>query len=130
MDKGRTTKEIANSTDRRLDDFVLDKDIFSNIFDKDIRRVYLYKKAERLAKALHMVAPAFAHSPSFRDRIDAIGMALVDAAILPPMLSRTALSKELLTLSSLLAIARTGSLLSPMNADIIAREAQLLLGEL
>lgn len=130
MDRGRITKEIVNGGDKRLDDFVLDKDIFSNIFDKDIRRVYLYKKAERLAKALHMVAPAFAHAPAFRDRIDSIGMALVDAAILPPALSRTALSRELLTLSSLLAIARTGSLLSPMNADIIAREAQLLLQEL
>jgi DNA-binding transcriptional ArsR family regulator len=130
MDKARTSKEIVGSSERRLDDFVLDKDIFSNIFNKDIRRVYIYKKAERLAKAIHLVTPAFASSPSLKERIDGIAMALVDAAILPPALARDALSRELLTLSSLLAVARTGSLLSPMNADIIAREAQLLLQEL
>lgn len=89
----------------------------------------MYKKAERLAKAIHLIAPAFAEAPSLRNRIDAIAVGLVDAAILPPSAARTALSRELLTLSSVLAIARTGSLLSPMNADLITRETHFLLQE-
>lgn len=112
-----------------LDMFVLDKSIFSNIFDKDIKRVYVYKKAERLAKAIHLVAPAFSTSPALRDRIDRVAVGLVDAAILPPTLAKEGLSRELLALSSVLSIARTGGLLSVMNADLIAREAQLLLQE-
>ncbi len=112
-----------------LDMFVLDKSIFSNIFDKDIKRVYVYKKAERLAKAIHLVAPAFSSSPALRDRIDRVAVGLVDAAILPPALAKEGLSRELLALSSVLSIARTGGLLSVMNADLIAREAQLLLQE-
>ena len=113
----------------KQEDFVLEKSIFNNIFEKDIRRVFIYKKAERLAKALHLVAPAFIEAPSLRDRIDAVAIGLIDAAVLPPGGARLALSRELLALSSVLAIARTGGLLSAMNADLIAREAHVLLQE-
>lgn len=113
----------------QYDDFVLEKSIFSNVFEKDIRRVFIYKKAERLAKAIHLIVPAFANSMSLKDRVSAISVGLVDAAILPPTLSRTALSRELLALSSLLSIARTSGMLSVMNAEIISREVHILLQE-
>ena len=118
------------SKDVHSDDFVLEKSIFNNIFEKDIRRVFIYKKSERLAKAIHLIAPAFAESVSLRDRIHTIAIALVDAAILPPLSARTELSRELLALSSLLSIARTSGFLSLMNADIITREAHILLQEM
>ncbi len=110
-------------------DFVLEKSIFSNIFEKDIRRVFIYKKAERLAKAIHLITPAFAESASLRNRIDAIAVGLIDAAILPSSSARTALSRELLALSSILSIARTGGLLSQMNTELIIHEAHILLQE-
>ncbi len=110
-------------------DFVLEKDIFTSIFEKDIRRVFIYKKAERLAKVIHLITPAFNESPSLRGRIDTIVTGLIDAAMLSSGAVRTALSRELLALSSVLSIARTGGLLSAMNADLITREAQLLLQE-
>src|SRR4051812_40628533 len=116
--------QVTKTPDTRahFDDFVLDKGIFSNIFEKDIRRVYIYKKAERLAKAIHLVAPAFINSPSLRDRLDQVAIGLVDAAILPPGTARTALSRELLALSSVLSIARTSGMLSSMNVELIGRE--------
>ena len=120
-------KAYKNNAD--LSDFVLDKAIFSGVFEKDIRRVYLYKKAERLAKAIHLISPAFSQSPALRDRIERIALGLVDASVLPPMASRDALSRELLALSSILSIARTGGMLSAMNVDLIVREAHLLLSE-
>lgn len=128
-DKGQTNKSRQLSKENGFDSFVLEKSIFSNVFDKDIRRVYIYKKAERLARAIHVVSPAFAHSPALRKRADDIAMALVDGAVLPPLSAREALSRELLALSSLLSIVRTTGLLSTMNADIIGREAHLLLEE-
>ncbi|MDE2173111.1 MAG: hypothetical protein KGJ31_00705 [Patescibacteria group bacterium] len=112
-----------------FEDFVLDKSIFANIFEKDIRRVFIYKKAERLAKAIHLIAPAFAESMSLKNRMDAIALGMVDAAILPSGVARTALARELLALSSALSMARTGGLLSSMNADLVAREAHALLQE-
>ncbi len=130
--KGRSTevRQIQTRTrDVQLEDFVLEKSIFNNIFEKDIRRVFIYKKAERLAKAIHLIAPAFSESVSLRDRAGAIAVGLVDAAILPSGTARTVLSRELLTLSSILSIARTGGLLSFMNTEIIAREAHSLLQE-
>lgn len=111
------------------DSFVLEKHIFSNVFERDIRRVYIYKKAERLARALHVIGPAFASSPALRQRADKVAVTLVDAAVLPPGESREALSRELLALSSLLSIASTSGMLSVMNADLISREARTLLQE-
>jgi hypothetical protein len=73
-------------------DFVLEKSIFSNIFDKDIKRVYIYKKTERLAKAIHLIAPAFATSLSLRNRLDAIAIGLIDAAIFGPSFAKEAFS--------------------------------------
>ncbi len=111
------------------EDFVLEKSIFNNVFEKDIRRVFIYKKAERLAKAIHLIAPAFVESLSLRNRIDAIALGLVDAAILPSSTARMKISRELLALSSVLAIARTSGFLSLMNVELIAHEARVLLQE-
>ncbi len=113
-----------------FDNLVLEKSIFSNVFDKDIRRVYIYKKAERIAKALHMIAPAFKDAKMLRERFDRIALGLIDASVLPPADARDALSRELLALSSLLSLARSGNHLSSMNADIITTEAGHLLQEI
>lgn len=133
MDTQGHDKEITNPKQGSIrvqeDSFVLEKSIFSNIFEKDIRRIYIYKKAERLAKAIHLVSPAFRSAPALRDRMDTIAVGLVDAAILPPSSAREQMSRELLALSSVLSIARTGLMLSPMNADLIAKEAHQLLQE-
>lgn len=113
-----------------FDDFVLEKSIFSNIFEKDIKRVYIYKKAERLGKAIHLITPAFVESVSLKNRLDTLAIGLVDAALLSPGSSRTVLARELLALSSVLSIARVSGLLSAMNTDLITREAHLLLQEI
>lgn len=110
-------------------DFVLEKNIFSSIFDKDIRRVFIYKKAERLAKAIHLITPAFQNAPALRERIAAIAVSLVDAATLPPVIARETFSRDLLALSSVLSIARTAGMLSNMNSELIAKEARTLLQE-
>lgn len=131
-DKGQNKDSNALKASRNgadISDFVLDKAIFSNVFEKDIRRVYLYKKSERLAKAIQLVAPAFADSPALKDRLDRVAIGLIDAAVRPPAAARDALSRELLTLSSILSIARTGGVLSSMNSDLIANEAHQLLAE-
>ena len=121
----KTTDKSASN-----DSFVLDKSIFSNIFEKDIKRVYIYKKTERLSKAIYLLTPAFENSVSLRNKIESIAVALVDAAILPPVAARLALSRELLALSSILSIARNSAIISVMNAELISREAHLLLSEI
>lgn len=128
--KKETAIQKGHESRPSSDRFVLEKGIFSNIFEKDIKRVYIYKKAERLAKAIHLVSPAFRTAPALRNRMDQIAIGLVDAAILPPSAARDSMSRELLALSSVLSIARTGGLLSSMNAELIAREAQQLLQEI
>lgn len=119
----------AKKTENK-DDFVLEKTIFNNVFQKDIRRIFIYKKIERLAKAIHLISPAFDGSVSFKNRMDAIAIGLVDAGVLPTASARQLLSRDLLALSSLLSMARTGGMLSPMNADLIIGEAHSLLREI
>ena len=58
-----------------------------------------------------------------------VSVCLVDGAVCTPTQAREMLSRELLALSSILSIARSTGMLSPMNADIIAREARHLLEE-
>ena len=125
--KGQHNNALATGSD--FDDFILEKDIFSSIFDKDIRRVFIYKKAERLAKAIHLIAPAFHNAPALRNRADTIAMGMIDTAILFSTSSKRTLARELLALSSVLSIARTSGMLSVMNAELIEREAHMLLQE-
>lgn len=120
----------AKGSGGHSDDFVLEKNIFNNVFGKDIRRVFIYKKAERLAKALHLVAPAFRESVALRNRVDEIAIGLVDAAVIASDTARTVLARHLLSLSSVLSIARTGQLLSHMNVEVISREVHSLLQEI
>jgi hypothetical protein len=133
MDKGQSNENKVARTQEpgsRITDFVLDKFIFSNVFEKDIRRIYIYRKTERLAKAIQLITPAFGNAPALRNRLDGVAVGLIDAAIAAPIQSKEALSRELLALSSILSVARTGGLLSEMNAELIAREAHLLLQEI
>lgn len=113
-----------------FDSFVLEKSIFSKVFEKDIKRVYIYKKAERLAKAVHLICPAFSNHKALKDKVDSIAVGLIEAAIRPPFEAREALSRELLALSSVLAIAKAGNALSSMNAEVIGKETHTLLQEL
>lgn len=132
----KTIMNVKNSVSMKgndvtdFDGFVLEKSIFTKVFEKDIKRVYIYKKSERLAKAVHLICPAFKNHPALKDKIDAIAIGLVEGAILPPTLAREALARELLALSSVLSIAKSGGGLSVMNAEIIGREAHLLLQEI
>ncbi len=112
-----------------FNDLVLDKTIFSSIFDKDIRRAFLYKRAERIGKALHLILPAFEDSKALKDRVERIAVALTDASTLPPSEGKEAFSRELLALSSVIAIAKTSGRLSHMNAELLLRETQHFLEE-
>ncbi len=63
-----------------------------------------------------MVAPAFKDSKALRDRIQRISVEIVDASVQPPSVAKDVLSRELLSLSSVLSMARAAGTLSPMNA--------------
>src|SRR3989344_1290332 len=103
-DKGQ---DIRHSSGRDVD-IVFDKSVFSSVFNKDVRRVYIYKKAERLASALYLIAPAFRDSVSLRTRLESLAVTLTEAASLSGARLAEALSRELLSLSSLLAMAEEG----------------------
>ncbi len=126
--KGQNNRKV--SLRHNFGNLVLEKSIFSSVFDKDIRRVFIYKKAERLAKVIHIITPAFLETPALRNRVDLIAVGLIDSAILSPTYSQNALARELLALSSILSIARTSGMLSIMNVNLIEEEVRTLLQEI
>jgi hypothetical protein len=133
MDNSKETGEvksvIRSAQTQSIDNLVLEKSIFTNVFDKDIRRAYLYKKSEMIGKALHLILPAFKDSRALKDRAERISIALVDASALPLQEGREAIARELLALSSVIGMARAAGKLSQMNAAIVLREVQHLLEE-
>lgn len=126
---GTSIRHNIEQKAQKYKDIVFDKFIFVNVFYKDIRRAYIYKKAERLASALYLITPAFHDSLILKTKVERLAVRLTETASLSPSGLREGLSRELLELSSLLSIARTGSFLSPMNVDIIALEVRSLLAE-
>lgn len=128
-DVAKTGNKNSDSIHNK-DSFVLEKNIFSNVFEKDIKRVYLYKKAERLAKAIHLILPGLKKSPALCARVENVSVCLVDASTQIPSEGQFAMYRELLALSSALSIAKTARLLSEMNVDIILRETHILLEEI
>ncbi len=131
-DNGQTNKAVGiqrHKSHGNTGSIVLEKNIFHNVFEKDIRRAFIYSKAERIAKVLQLIAPAFKDTPPLRLRVEKIALGLVDGALLPPTESKKALSVELLALSSVLSMARSSGLLSAMNVEVILKEVQGLLEE-
>lgn len=123
--RSRST-EIAN----KQSDFVFDKAIFSNVFNKDIRRVYIYRKSERLAKAIQLILPAFNSNVSVSSRLEDIMVNLIDACTQETGTIKDVISKELLVLISLMSVARVGGMLSEVNADLMIRESMQLMQEI
>lgn len=132
-DKGQTH---TNSQNKRaiepfsVDTIVLDKTIFSNVFEKDIRKVYVFKKAEKIAKAIHLLLPAFKDEKSLRDKMIELSVSIIDASLRHAGGGKDALARDLLTLSSMLSVAEASKIISHMNAEIVRREAQHLVEEL
>lgn len=129
-DKGQNNGLSIRNKSRGLGDFVLDKPIFNNIFEKDVRRVYIYKKCDRIARAVHLITPAFKDSKPLKERLQRLAVELIDASSQPVAEARENLSRELLSLMSILSMARSSQLLSPMNADLIIHESQVLLHDI
>lgn len=131
MDEQGQTKGLAvRSKSKDLGDFVLDKPIFNNVFEKDIRRIYIYKKCDRIAKAVHLITPAFKDSKPLKERLQRLSVELIDSSSRPLPDARGDLSRELLTLASILSMARASQMLSAMNADLIIHEAQAVLHDI
>lgn len=124
--KSITTRNVQGISD----ELVLEKNVFSKVFDKDIRRVFIYKKAERIAKAIHLIMPGFKDSRALRDKLERLAVELVDASVMPLQEARERLSRGLLSLSSALEMGKSGGLLSEMNANIVSREIGHLLEEI
>jgi DNA-binding transcriptional ArsR family regulator len=111
-------------------DIVLEKNIFDKVFEKDIRKVFLYKKAERIVKAVHLVAPAFKDSPALRSRLEVLSVEVLDTAVSFSSAKRIGLTRHLLMLSSLLAIAHTAGILSHMNVELIVGEIEAFIRDI
>ncbi len=132
IDKGLKEEHIGDkslSISVNISNTVLDKDIFSNVFQRDIRRVYIYRKSERIAKSALLVLPAFKDNKALKASVERVSVELIEASTRPLAELRERLLPALLSYSSALEIAKTGKILSEMNANLIQREVNAFLHE-
>ncbi len=113
-----------------IDTIVLDKTIFRDVFEKDIRKVYVFKKSEKIAKAIHLLLPAFKDEKSLRDKLTELSVSIIDASLKSGAEGKEILARSLITISSILSVAESSKIVSRMNAEIVRREAHQLVEEL
>jgi DNA-binding transcriptional ArsR family regulator len=106
----------------------LERALFSSVFERDIRRLYFYKKAERLARAIAMVSPAF--TDLARERLEDASLGVVEGTIVFPRIDFQFVARHLLLITNILSGASARGQLSTMNAELISNEANSLLTEL
>ena len=109
---------------------VLDKHSFVMIFNKDIQKLYIYKKCVRVARALYIIFPAFKDKDILKERLEDIAMSLIDSSVHLSKDSLSALGAKLLTLQTVLTVACDSGRLSRMNGDIILSEIDVLMEEM
>ncbi len=112
----------------------IEKIISSSIFFDDSYFIYVFKKAERISAAIHMVTNYFGEDESLRHVLRVSGLALVSHSINISLHSTfekkttlKAMSRTLLEINSVLEISFIAGMVSEMNHAILRSEIDNLL---
>lgn len=108
----------------------VDKHTFIMLFQKDIQKLYIYKKCVKVARAIYIISPAFKDTDILRERLENIAMSLIDSGTHMKSDAHVRLGSELLTLQTVITVAVDSRRLSEMNGDIILGEIEMLMEEM
>ncbi|XKT75379.1 MAG: hypothetical protein ACJKSS_01155 [Patescibacteria group bacterium UBA2103] len=107
---------------------VLDNSIVTNVFLKDYKKAYNYKKAEKLSLAVHVVLAHVEDKKGVTDILSERSLTLV-REILHSQTIQTP-SKTILEIISLIQVGETTGVLATKNAELLAREYHFLLSNI
>lgn len=120
-------KDIQVKDANNSGSFVLDKSIIDNVFLKDFKKAFVYKKAEKLSHAVHVV---LAHTGELQGVTDRIG--LLSTEIIADVLraDRVRVSAASLELCSLLRVGETAGVFASKNVELLTKEYTYLLASI
>lgn len=104
---------------------VLNNSIIDNVFLKDHKRAYLYKKAEKLSQAVHVVLAHTKTVEGITDKLSQLSIKLIGEVLHNQV--RGAGSTLILEIISILQIGETAGIIAPKNAELLVREYGYLL---
>lgn len=119
-------KTLQNIKDiEKVKNNVLNKTLIKSIFLKDYRKAYVYKKTEKLCKAVHLVLAHAPRTTEVTDKILSLSTGLIGEVLeLSSDTSRTftPAHKSILEIISLLEVAEQLQLIGPKNTSLLIKE--------
>tara|TARA_B100000745_G_scaffold261784_1_gene185723 strand:+ start:7742 stop:8452 length:711 start_codon:yes stop_codon:yes gene_type:complete len=104
---------------------VLNNSIIESVFLKDHKKAYLYKKAEKLSQAVHVVLAHAKNTSNISDRLSSLSVALIGEVLHSNNKSEG--SATILEIISVLQVGETAGVIAPKNAELLVREYNYLL---
>lgn len=104
---------------------VLNKSIIDNVFLKDHKKAYLYKKAEKLSQAVHVVIAHVGDTTGITNRLGTLSVHLIGEVLHSQnSVERNAVILEII---SVLQIGETAGVIATKNSELLIREYSYLL---
>lgn len=120
-------KDIQVKDTPQKDIYVLDKSIINNVFLKDFKKAFQYKKAEKLAQAVHVILQNVEAKEGVTDRMSVLSLRLIEEVLAA---EKEAASKTILEIISLFSVGEAAQIFAAKNAALLVREYQFLLASI
>lgn len=117
-------KDISVKDRVHRDIYVLDKSIINNVFVKDFKKAFQYKKAEKLSQAVHVVLSHVERKEGVTDKISILSLRLIGEVLQD---DEKKSSKTILEIMSLFSVGEASGVFASKNAELLVREYQFLL---
>ncbi len=104
---------------------VLNNSIIESIFLKDHKRAYIYKKAEKLSQAVHVVLTHVKETRGITDRLSELSVQLIGEVLHSE--NKSAGGTTILEIISVLQVGETAGVIASKNVELLAREYHYLL---
>ncbi len=104
--------------------------VMQSLFNNNIQRFFIFKRTERITRAVSLILPAFSQHQQIKDELNTLLIRILEKAVKPIQHSKAELEEYLLLLVSVLEMAGTQGMLSMMNVSIIKDEIFSLLSEI
>lgn len=119
------TEEITVKDTKKGGQNVLNNSVINNVFLKDHKRAYIYKKAEKLSQAVHVILVHVQTSNKITNKLSELSMQLIGEVLHNQ--NKTAGSACMLEIISLLQVGETAGIIAPKNSELLIREYNYLL---
>lgn len=104
---------------------VLNNSIIESVFLKDHKKAYIYKKAEKLSQAVHVVLAHINDTTGITSRLSSLSVKLIGEVLHSP--DSNVCNTIILEIISIIQVGETAGVIGSKNAELLVREYNYLL---